>query len=45
MLADYICEHDFDIVALTETWLSDQDKHKRVIGDLVPEGYSMCHIL
>ena len=41
MLIDYIIEHDLHFVALTETWLSNSDKHKKTIGDLTPSGYDI----
>ena len=44
LLADYIVENDFDIIGLTETWLSNDDKRKKVIADIVPDGYDMVHI-
>ena len=45
MLTDYFLEHNFDIIALTETWLSDNpDKHKKEIGDITPVGYDFFHI-
>ena len=44
LLADYITEHDFDLVAITETWLKGNESDKRVIGNLVPDGYVIAHI-
>ena len=44
VVADYIGENDFDIVGLTETWLSNDDKHKDVIASLTPDGYDMVHV-
>ena len=43
-LSDYILEHDLDIVALTETWLSNTDKHKKTIGELSLPGYDFYHV-
>ena len=43
MLIDYIIEHDLQFVALTETWLNDSNKHKKVIGDLKPDGFDFIH--
>ena len=43
VLIDYIIEHDLQFVALTETWLSDSNKHKKVIGDLKPDGFDFIH--
>lgn len=37
-------ENDFDILAITETWLrSDPDMNVCTIGDLAPKGYSLHH--
>ena len=42
-LRDYIVSRDFDVVALTETWLgSNIDRH--VTGELVPTGYKLKHV-
>ena len=43
ILNDFIVSNDYDVVAITETWLgTSQDK--KCIGELVPEGYSFKHI-
>ena len=44
LLTDYFIEHDFDLIALTETWLSATDKHNKIIGELCIPGYDMCHV-
>ncbi len=45
-LSNHIVEHNFDCVALTETWLSDiEENNKAVISGLVPVGYGIVHIL
>jgi len=45
LIMDYIMDAKLDICGITETWLSaDGDKHKNVIGDLSPDGYSIIHI-
>ena len=41
-LTDFILENNFDIIALTETWLSDADAV--TLGDLTPAGYSSPRI-
>ena len=42
-LSDFILSNDFDIVAITETWLvSSVDKI--CVGELVPGGYRMQHV-
>ena len=44
VIRDYVTEYDFDVVLLTETWLSTDDvENTRVIGDLSPPGYSFLH--
>jgi len=42
-LSDYIVTHDYDIVALTVTWLGTS-VDKKCIVELVPSGYNMKHI-
>ena len=44
VVCDYILEHDFDIIALTETWLSNSDKHKQTVGELTLPGYNFFHV-
>jgi hypothetical protein len=43
IVSDYLCESDLEILFLNETWLTSGDNSKRVIGDLVPAGYSLKH--
>ena len=43
-ITDYICEHDLDIIALTETWLTDDPKDTANTSKLTPEGYSFVHL-
>lgn len=43
LLTDYIIEHDLDIVCLTETWLSNAEKHRKIIADLTLPGYKFQH--
>lgn len=38
ILKDYIVDRNFDIFAITETWLRSADPDEVVIGDLVPTG-------
>ena len=41
---DHIKEYQLDIVALTETWLSNEDsKNKHVIDQCVAHGYTLHH--
>ena len=41
---DHIKEHQLDIVALTETWLSNEDSNnKHVIDQCVTHGYTLHH--
>lgn len=44
ILKDYIVDRNFDIFAITETWLRSADSDEVVIGDLVPTGYVFHHI-
>ena len=41
-LKDYTVDHDLDIFALTETWLTDCDNFS--IGELCPTGYYFHHV-
>lgn len=42
-LCDYIVSNDYDVVALTETWLGTS-VDKKCVGELVPSGYTMKHV-
>ena len=42
-LCEYVLTNDFDMVALTETWLGST-VDKTCIGELVPSGYVMKHV-
>ena len=44
LLTDHFIENKFDIIAITETWLSYSDAHKRVIGNLSLPGYNFIHV-
>lgn len=44
-IADYVKDHDVDMVALTETWLKDTDQdNTQAIGDITPDGYCFKHV-
>jgi exonuclease III len=43
-IKDYLVDHDIDILAVTESWLSPGDEDKLTIGELVPTGYSFEHV-
>ena len=44
MFFDHVKEYQLDIVALTETWLSNEDsKNKHVIDQCVAHGYTLHH--
>ena len=45
ILKDYIVERNFDIFAITETWLRPGDIDGITIGDLIPNGYCFYHAL
>ena len=42
-ITDYIHEHDLDIVALTATWLTNDQKDTASIRKLIPDGYNFVH--
>jgi hypothetical protein len=41
--SDFITSHDFDVVAITETWLGSA-VDKQCIAELLPNGYEITHI-
>ena len=42
-IKDYVVDKDFDIFAITETWLNTGDYDNFVIGSLIPNGYRFLH--
>ena len=44
LLTDHVLEHNLDLVALFETWLSADANDKKTISDLTPAGYAFVHI-
>ena len=42
-MLDQIHEHDVDIVAITETWLTKKDSDLLVTRALTPPGYNFVH--
>ena len=42
-ILDHIHEHDLDIVAITETWLTNKDSDLSVTRALTPTGYNLIH--
>ena len=42
-IKDYVVDKDFDIFAITETWLNTGDYDNLVIGSLIPNGYRFLH--
>jgi hypothetical protein len=43
-IAEYLVDKDVDVCAVTETWLRTGDEDKIVIGNLIPDGYKLCHV-
>ena len=43
-IVDYIADYDFDIFAVTETWLLGDDYDQYYIRDICPDGYKFYHI-
>ena len=39
---DFVTENEFDIMALTETWLKPDDDY--TLSDIYPQGYSIKHV-
>ena len=42
-IKDYVVDKDFDIFAITETWLNTGDYDNLVIGSLIPNGNRFLH--
>lgn len=42
-LADYVVSNDFDVIAITETWLGTS-VDAQCLGELVPQGYDILHV-
>ena len=42
-IKDYVLDKDFDIFAITETWLNTRDYDNFAIGSLIPNGYRFLH--
>ena len=42
-LSDYVVSNDFDVVALTETWLGTTSD-EACLSELVPTGYDIMHV-
>ena len=42
LIKKHVVEHNYDIVALTETWLTQDDQAD--INVLTASGYSLCHL-
>ena len=41
LLRDYIVEHDIDLLAITETWVTDVSSDEFYCSDICPEGYNI----
>ena len=41
LLRDYIVEHDIDLLAITETWLTDDSSDEFYCRDICPEWYKI----
>ena len=44
LVVEHLLENCLDVMCVTETWLSDTEKHTKVIGDLTPAGFSLFHL-
>ena len=44
LLNDYVSEHNIDILAITETWLHDDNFDSYFCRDICPEGFSFSHV-
>ena len=43
-LTEYIIEHDFGIVAITETWLHNTPDDDKIISAMQIPGYTFIHV-
>jgi hypothetical protein len=43
-IADHVIDNNLDMLAMSETWLSGDEKDDIVTGDLTPQGYRFMHI-
>ena len=41
-IVDYVVENDLDIIAITETWLTTDDR--AAPGEITPDGYKLHHV-
>ena len=44
IVIDHLIDFDIDIMCLTETWLTDTERHRKTIGDLTPPGFDLVHV-
>lgn len=44
LVKDHVVDNDNDLLAMTETWLSDSDMDAYVIRDLCPTGYQLFNV-
>ena len=45
IIKDHIVSNNFDLVAVTETWLCKDDNDKAVKKDITPAGFKFVHLL
>ena len=43
-LLDHLVEYDLDMTFLTETWLTNEVKHRKTIGTMTSPGYNFFHL-
>ena len=43
-LNDYIATHEYDLIAISETWFMDSDSNEVYINALLPAGYGIKHM-
>lgn len=43
IINDFIIEHDIDVLALTETWLTGTIDDEPIISAILPSGYGIIH--
>ena len=44
LLVDYVLENDFDLIAMSETWLKTGNDDRKIKGDITPDGYKLISI-
>ena len=44
IVIDHLIDFDIDIMCLTETWLTNTERHRKTIGDLTLPGFNLINV-